>query len=515
MSITPKVDNVSPLVQGMMTAWTIINDLMGGTLVMRAKGNVYLPRFELELEKDYEARLKSATLFPGFSETVKKMVGRMFNEPLQVSEDTPDWIAGRACSDADTNTDPGIFDDIDLQRENVQLFARSVAGGSLSKGHWFVLVDSPKAQQPVATLADQKAQGIRPYCISVSPERVLGWKQDKNGKLVQVRITFNKEVDNGEFSTGFVEQVHVYYIGRVDVWEKRTNAAGEVIWELNAEDSSTNTLEEIPIVCFYSNRTGFFQSKSLLEELAHLNIKHYQQQSSADSLVETAMVPILAIIGGNTDEKAAGEGVKIGGKAALELPMGASAEYVEHTGAALKSGFESLQEIKSQMRDAGAKLLEPGSGRGATSAGPSGSPVKTATQSGEEAAAENSALGTFCEDFEDSFCELMRVIGLWNGQKAGTGAIELQPNLDPGENSKDVMDVLTAMSGGGKLSSETLFNEAKKRKYVSEDILWDDEKARIESEPDFLTPPMATAKPPGAPAPAPTPPKKAPAAAGA
>jgi len=425
----------------MAADWALIDALLGGTRGMRAAGETYLPKRPLETQEDYTARLGMATLFPALSETVSTMTGRIFARPLIVDDNVPAWIAD------------DVLPDIDRQGRNLHVFARDWFAQALSYGLSFCLVESPRADG-IRTRAQQRAAKVRPYVIQIEPHRILGWRTDADGNLSQVRIRFTREEADGEFGTRSIEQIRVYEIGRVRTYEK---SKGDWI----IVDDVAMPLARIPLITFYTHRTGLMTATPPLRELAFLNAKHWRMQSGNDTLVDTASVPILAVSGVQE-----GDDIVIGAKHAVRLPIGAQMQYVEHTGAAIGSGREALDSLEDAMRQAGAKLLQPAES------------TKTATQASEEAARENSALGAMCEDFEDTVHDLLDLIAEWRGEASG-GTVQAQPNLDVDPSPADTMAVLLNLRNAGALSDATLFAEAKRRNLVADDVDWEIEQERI------------------------------------
>jgi len=442
-----EVAKQSAAVSAMQAGWDLIDALLGGTVAMRAAGKAYMPQRLMEEGSDYAERLKCATLLPALAETIETMTGRAFYKPM-TDKDLPDFIAAE------------VWPDIDRQGTSAEVFAQSwfKQGGSFGLSH--VLIDSP-ATVGVKTQADQTAAKLRPYAILLHPSRVLGWLVNDRGEIEQLRVTFQRE-ERGEFDVKMVEQIRVYEFARVRVFEKikRTDGADE--WA-QVEDYAT-AYPGIPLITFYTQRSGFMTADPPLRELAYLNAKHWRQGSGLDDLVETAMVPILAGVG--LDDR---QQITIGARSAINLPMGCDLKYVEHSGAAIGSGREQLQDLEDQMRKAGAKLLTP------TSA------TKTATQAGDDSARENSQLAGYIRKFEASFAEMLATIARWRGQDEG-GTVELQPNLDPDPMPAESMNVLAKMVVTGALSQETLFAEAKRRGMVSDAVQWEDEQARIQAQ---------------------------------
>lgn len=481
--MTQKVNEPTPIVQKMMIDWALVDDLLGGTRAMRLAREKYLPKRNLEDPADYDARLSTSTLLPVFGETVAKLTGRVFAEAMVINDDVPEWLAG---TEEDRST--GLLDDIDMQGNNVHVFARSMFADALAHGLTHVLIEAPPTV--ARTQADEQAAGLRPYAIPITADRVLGWKQNEAGELTQVRIKFWREAADGEFGTELVEQVKVYEPGRVRTFEA-SKEDPKAEW-VQTEDVPTG-LDVIPLITYYTKRTGYMEAEPPLRELAFLNSKHWMHQSSHDALLETASVPILAVFGAVLDKT-----IAIGAKMAVSLPQDAKMEYVEHTGAALNSGREALNGLKEDMREAGAKLLQPGTGSGMYAG------AKTATQTSEEAASENSALGTMVRDFKDAWTQILSMFATYRSEETG-GSVEPQPNLDPDLEPVSSLTFLLSMCNSGKLSDETLFSEVQKRGMVAEDLSWEEEAARIKNQPSAARPLTVAAKPSpfGRPAPAP------------
>lgn len=436
-----KVDTVSDAVAAMQPDWQLITDLLGGTKAMRAAGVRYLPKRAMEGQTDYDARLSAATLFPAFAETITRMVGRVFSEPVTPNDDVPEWIAGE------------VLPDVDRQGRSLHVWAKEWFREALALGLSHCLVEAPRAEG-VRTRADQRRAGVRPYLIRISPERVLGWREVE-GVLTQVRIKFWRSEEDGEFGTRTIEQVRVYEIGRVRTYEK--DAEGK--WA--AVDDVLTGMERIPLITLYTQRTGMLTATPPLRELAHLNAKHWRMQSGNDTLIETASVPILSMCGVQE-----GDDVIIGAKHAVRLPTGASLQYVEHSGDAIESGRKALLDLVEEMRQAGAKLLQPAEGN------------RTATEAREDAANDNSQLGGMASQLQDTLVDVLDLVAEYRGQEAG-GTVQLHPNLDPELDTATAMQDLLAMYRDGVVSRPTVFEAAKRFGRLPEALVWEEEQARI------------------------------------
>jgi hypothetical protein len=455
--------------KNMVSDWCLVDHLRGGTKAMRDAGETYLPKRPMEEISDWRARLCFATLFPAFMQTSRASVGRVFAEPLLLNDDVPSWIKNE------------VVPDVDMQGRNLHVWAREWFEEAFDYGLSHCIVDSPQTNG-VQTREQQTKAGIRPYLIKIHPRNVLGWRYVDN-VLTQLRVRFWREDVSGEFDYSLVEQVRVYSLdsGGVTVY----------VYEETAKDNWTvvetilTGLTAIPLVTLYTNRTGRLQAVPPMRELAYLNAKHWRIQSSNDTLVETASVPILTIIGGDDAQ------IVIGAKSAVKLPPGADMKFVEHTGAAIKSGKESLDGLVEEMRQIGAKLLAPQS---SASSG-SGTNTKTATQVSEEAARDNSQLGAMALQLEDTLNELLDVIASFRegavthypggGTATATslgGTVKLQPNLDPDLDPNATMMTLTSLESASVISRQTLFERAQDMGLIPEDTKWEDEQERIKED---------------------------------
>jgi len=458
----PSFARVSPEVRAQTEHWSLIDALLAGTSGMREAGQRYLPKRRLEALEDYEVRLRTATLYPAFSETVRAMVGRVFTKSFQYGNNIPAPIR------------EDLIPDIDREQRNLQEFARLWFEDALCYGLSFAWVLAPEHQPNVqghATRSEERQAGLRPYVKLVRHDQVIGWQSEVTGgveRLIQVRIRETVQQPEGEFGMAWRQRIWVLEPGRARSYTQTDSAAEPSGWEEREWPmvAGGQHLSEIPLVPLYTRRTGFMQGQPPLMELAHLNVKHWWLQSALDKLLDTASVPILVLSGVDEGE------VLIGANTAIHLPADGDARYVEHSGAAIAAGRQALQDLEETIRQAGAKLLQRADA------------TQTAAQAREEAAKEISRLGVMAQGLEDALDIVLAWLALWMGLGDDGGNVELHPNLDPDFAPTDSMQILLQMASAGKLSDATLFAEAQRRGLVSDDLSWEQEQGRIGRQPD-------------------------------
>ncbi|MCV4285088.1 DUF4055 domain-containing protein [Pseudomonas capsici] len=442
-----------PAVDAMRAYWDVISPLMGGTMAMREVGKKLLPQYPAEDDCVYKERLRLSTLLPAYAETVGNMTSRVFAEPLQVGDDVPEIIQAMTL-------------DIDSSGNDINSWAVEFFREGLSHGLCHAFVDHPQVED-LRTQAEEQAAGVRPYAVLVKPSQVLGWRV-KGGTLTMIRYIEVIEEEDGEFGAKCVEQIRVLEPG---TW--RTYRTGEKGgWVLH--EQGTNSLTRIPWVTFYTGRTGFMTAKPPLLELAHLNVKHWQSQSDQDNILHVIRVPILVRIGLQPQFDAQGKLIppefKVGTGSLTDIPANGDLKYVEHTGQAVESGRTALQDLISEMRMAGAKLLTPE--KAAT---------KTATQAEEEAAQELSPLQRMSNHFGDCLAQLLQFMAEYRSLGDG-GTVEMRGNYDADYMPEVSLPTLVSMANAGLISKGTLFTEMQRRGVISDEYDWDEELAKIEAQ---------------------------------
>lgn len=378
----------------MMPKWSRIETLLGGTDAMREAGQTYLPQHEQESDSNYDERLNSTTLFNMLELTLDSLVGQPFSSEIQLDESAPDPIKD-------------ILKDVNLQGDNVTVFSREWFREAMAKSFAHVLIDMPVKREREdgrqRTREDDMREQRRPYWVLVSPENVLAiHAETENGqeKLTHVRIKEDFVERNG-FTEQIVERIRVLEPGSFEVFEKRRVSKNSKKFKWVNVDGGTTGLDFVPFLTFYANRTSIQTGKPPLEDLAHLNIRHWQSTSDQINVLTVARFPMLAVSGASDTS---GGVMAIGPRQLLGTkdPQGRF-YYVEHTGKAISAGRQDLVDLEDMMASYGAEFLKRRPGNMA------------ATNRALNSAEATSALQDAAIRFNDALNRAIKITAAWLG----------------------------------------------------------------------------------------------------
>lgn len=443
----PTVATPSGAYLRMQPLWKMIDALLGGTTTMRAAGKEYLPQYDNETNANYESRLERAVLLNMTEQTLDTLAGKPFREQIVLGEDV----------DADFEE---LSEDIDMQGTNLQSFCRAWFREGWAKGFSHVLVDHPTPEEKVdaagvavaRTLADDRAEGMRPYWVHIKPECLIAaYAMMVNGKEVLTHVRIKETtVERVGWEEVEIERVRVLEPGIWQVWKLVDEKKDE--WAIESE--GTTTLDFIPLVTFYAGkRVGLMDAKPPLIDLAHLNVEHWQSKSDQRNVLTVSRFPILAAAGVPAEQK-----VTIGPNNFLTTEdVQGKWYYVEHTGAAIAAGQTDLEALEDQMATYGAEYMrkQPGD--------------ETATGRALDSAESSSYLASTVHDFQDCVELAMKYTANWLGKDDG-GSVQVDSDVDLGEADAAELDTLNKARAQRDISRKTYLGELQKRGILADDF---------------------------------------------
>jgi hypothetical protein len=460
------VDGQSAAYDEMAAKWEKIDALLGGTAAMRSAGTTFLPQMELEKTAHYERRLAESFLFNAYADTVRKISAKPFTKPLVIEGD--EKLSERLRP---------IKGNADRAGTSVTQLGRELFWIGINRGVFHVLVDYPQAKEgEVETKADEEREGKRPVLIPLWPDQVIAWqtREGANGEtvLTQARIhevvTRYGETDADRFEERKVERIRVFTEDDWEVWEK---AEGQSAYVQVADGKLSR--HGVPIVTGYFEKTGFMTADPPLEDLAWLNIEHWQSSSDQRNILRFARTGVWWQSGVSQDEA---DGLALGPSArAWSSNPAADMKVVEHSGAAVEAGDKDLSKLEERMQLMGLRpFLEQA--RGATATSQTINEVRGETE-----------IQAWIRSVEEALTGAYEMAAEWVASELPEGfkidiATEFALSLRA---TQDASILIEARKLGG-ISKRTLLSELKRRRILGDDVVVDEEIDALEREgPDL------------------------------
>jgi len=441
----------------------LVNALLGGTKAMKDAGEKFLPQEPKESDELYQQRLKRSYLFNAFGRTISYLGGQVFAQPVKLLPDTPSEMQSTATKD-------GYEEDIDLKGNNLDAFLKPVFERGIADGVTCVLVDYPPTTTTgVVSIADEKKVGLRPYWVHVPSSAIIGWRTTLvNGKTVftQLRIKEIEEVDDGQYGVKRVNRIRVLEPGRWFLFEQRVNeSTNQNEWVRIG--SAETTLDVIPLAVFMPGRKiSDLTAMPPLEDLAYMNLAHWQSNSDQMNILHFTRLPIL--FGRKLTDADKIEKIELGPNRMIHSDhIEGDMKYVEHTGSSVGEGRIHLIDLETKMAMWGLQLLMPKTG------------TITATEKALASGESDSTLKSWALLYKDFIEQCLFYTAMYLGKDSG-GTAELNTQFRWMQ-TLDAEVLLRAVQFK-VLPSQLVFEELQRRAIVSDQYDYADLQRMFEDE---------------------------------
>jgi len=411
---------------------------------MRDAGQTLLPQHEEEGDVAYAERLENDVLFNLSELTLESWVGRPFSDPVELSEDMPEQIRS-------------LMDNIDLQGNQIDVFARNWFRDGLAKSFSHVLVEFPMVDQldGERTMDDDLREGVRPYWVQVNPENLFfAHAMVIDGVEVLTHVRILEFVSHMEgFSEVIIPQIRVIDAGvpqengsiaaEVSLYQQEDPKKDQSPWQLTGPPRALS-VPFIPLITFYADRKGLMTGKPPIADLTDLNIRHWQSNSDQISVLTISRFPILAGSGvGGSDRVAIGPHTWL----TTSDPNGRW-YYVEHSGKAIQAGRQEMLDLTEAMMEYGAEFLKKRPSR------------ETATARALDSAEATSPLQDATLRFMDALNTAIAMTGAWLGlNPKESGRAKITTDFGPEEASTQYLDAIKFARVNNDLSREMYLME--------------------------------------------------------
>lgn len=454
----------------------------------------FLPQYPNEKDADYDIRRCHAPLTNIYKDISANLSGKPFSKMLTVDDGTPEDVKK-------------LCEDIDGQGNNLHVFASVVFKSGIDKGIDWILVDYPVVPAG-ASLDQERKMNARPYWVHVPCEKLLAVYSDfvKGSEVLTHARIYEPVCRKDGYGETMVERVRVldrqpvldalgtvvdYAPATWEVYELR-----DTVDEKNQKtktwvsvSSGAYTIGVIPLVPYVTGKRDgtSWRVEAPLENIAHMQIEEFQQESGLKHVKTLTAFPMLAGQGiarpkadtqGRNDSNESAT-ITAGPSAVLFAPPNADGEavgkweWLEPTAQSLVFLAGDLEKLQNNMRDLGMQPLTTAN--------------LTVITTANVAMKAHSAVQKWAIALKDALEQAMKVTMLWMKKdqqiivKVHTDfAVELQAGEE--------LNTLNTARAAKDLSQKTYWSELGRRGILSDDFDPAKEEAAIAEETVNLVP---------------------------
>jgi len=386
----------------------LLDSYLGGDEYRRGG---HLVKYSLETQGEYQSRLRSTPLDNHCRSVISVYISFLFrSEPEREFELL--------------ESDPALEDflaDADLDGRSFNAFMKETSIWASVFGHCWVLMTKPGVE--AETLADQLAQGVRPYVNLLTPLVVTDWRWERlpNGRY---QLAYFKYIEDVNDSVVTIREWTNDYI--------RTYEATEKTREANMIREEVNELGKIPAVLVYNERS---QVRGLgisdISDIADQQRAIYNELSEVEQSVRLEGHPSLVV----TPDTQVGAGAGALILMSENLDSGLKPYMLNADATPINLIYESINN-RVKMID---RMANTGSVRA----------VETVTMSGIAMETEfqllNAKLSEKADNLELAEEQLWRLYSEYQGQ-TWSGTVEYPGSFNIRDTGREVEQLVTAKS---------------------------------------------------------------------
>lgn len=356
-SDSDRPDAARPGLDAMREACELPDDLFGGNRQMRKKARTWLPQEAEETTTAWNIRVNRATCFPFYRDTLCDLAARPFGRDLSFDEEPGSEFAE-------------FLRDVDGSGKSFSVFARDLLLNGIHRGMDWVLVNV-EAMGTGETKAS--SENRRVYANRIDALSMLDVRDDVD-ETGRRRIVYCRFVTTRVKKTDEWQQEHEVVIVELEkditTKGKSPGPGRRVEWTFDKDSSKWQASpaqayepgnKGIPLFAFYCQQTGHHLAEPVLEDMAWVNLAHYQSRADHAHVMRVARLITLVITGHkrpNTDPHSKGKDkVRLGPFSLLDLPAEADAKFLEPTGASIELSFRDMEQLADECKRLGARHL--------------------------------------------------------------------------------------------------------------------------------------------------------------
>jgi len=337
-----------PDFEATLPAWLRARDVLAGEDAVKGAGEKYLPRMDCQSDEEYAAYKARASFFGATARTLEEYLDLVFRRAPMVGVGESKGLTG-------------FVADCDLWGTELTRYARRVVGEVLAVGRAgsLVLWDPPSHGSYGAT----SSTANRPWVSLWRAEEIINWRVERNGQavaLVEIVLRDSAGSEKGDSRSGQVRVLKLVDGQCVqEIWraaQDNGEAAGDAGWLLVERVTVKRegvALSFIPFV-FHGPRHSRPEVDRLpLADIIAANLDHYRLDADFKYGLHFTAMPTAWVSGFENST------LLIGSRTAwVSTAPGATAGFLEFTGAGLVHMERALERAERRMALLGARLLE-------------------------------------------------------------------------------------------------------------------------------------------------------------
>lgn len=455
----PQYDDQSP-------DWEKVRDAYKGERQVKSKGSQYLPPTNSHIldgfgngqvdsigNKSYAAFKKRARFHNFFREAVQMAIGMMHSQPAEI-------------------TVPKAMEDIRTKRgEDLQQLLRRINTEQLITGRIGIMADMPSKKQTGAKI---------PYLSTYNAEAIINWEDGESDETVpqtlnMVVLDESEHVRTSTFDWELKSKYRVLSVGTIENNELVGPYSQGVFRDNDSFSESAmkqpnimgRTLKKMPFVIVNSADLVSDTDQPPLLDLVELCMTIYRGDADFRHNLYMQGQDTFVTSGANLEED---DKLRLGANARIDLPMGATAEYVGVSGSGLSEQAKEQDKLQSRAGSMGAQTLDT---------------TSRERESGDSlrirVAARTADMNQIVEAGASGLEKILKIAAEWMGENPDE--VSVKPNKEFGEmpiTGQTMVEMSAARNQGFPVSLFTLHAIARSRRLTK--LSFEEEIAQIRKE---------------------------------
>lgn len=410
-------DTARPALTSMREAAELPEALFGGNRRMRKEADRWLKKEEEESDKNWEIRVSRATCFPYYRDTVCDLAARPFGREVgwEDAEPGPDFAE--------------FLRDADGTGRSLTVLARDLLVNSIHRGmdHILVNVEASGTGETAEKTANRRVYATRIDALSMLDIR------DEPDETGRKRVTYCRFVTVRTNDTDSFKQdsevVIVELESPITTMNQKRREGYRREWTFNekermwvgGEPQAYNPGKSgIPLFTHYTQQVAHYAAEPLLEDLAWVNLAHFQSRADHAHVMRVARLITLVTLGWRDspekDPNAKKKKLKLGPLSRISnANHEAQVFFLEPSGKSIELSFRDMEQLDAEAKRLGARHHNSKTGN------------ITATATTSDDRKSNTNLQTFCVRLDVVLRQVLEAVAEW---KNTTLPENVQPRVD-------------------------------------------------------------------------------------